>query len=98
MIERATTFSEVKDFDELYEFLVSGDVCDREFLSMTTRLLEPKITVTRVVNEQLDIIFDEILLTNKTLCGKRSMLEATLRKVGTHWELTLRGEENESVY
>lgn len=72
--------------DELIESLTIGKLYDKKLLSITTSMVSRNMTIDDAINEQLDIIFDEILLSNSSLCSNKSLLECSLRSIGTSWK------------
>ena len=71
--------------DQLVQALTTGEICDMKLLSITTGMVEAGMTTEEAIDEQLDIVFDEVLKTNPTLFNSRQHLEKSLRGVGNFW-------------
>ena len=69
--------------------LTTGNLCDKKILSITTSMVNSNMPMQEAINEQLDIIFDEVLLTNPSLSKKKGLLEKSLRAVESSWKSRL---------
>ena len=72
--------------DSLITALTTGSLYDRKILSISTSMVYHNMTTIEAINEQLDIVFDEILLSNPHLGNERDSLEKCLRIVGCSWK------------
>ncbi len=79
------------NIEELITDLTTGHVYDMKILSITTGVVEAGMTVEEAVDEQLDIIYDELLRSQPKLGGSKQRLEESLRKVGQYWMEKLGG-------
>jgi len=75
--------------NELVDVLTYGSLCDKKMLSITSNMVNSNMTSQEAINEQLDIIFDDVLLTNPGLGKNRDLLEKSLREVGITWRSQL---------
>lgn len=73
------------NINQLVRALTTGEICDMKLLSITTGMVEAGMSTREAIDEQLDIVFDEVLKTNPTLFNDRQRLEKTLRGVGNFW-------------
>ena len=80
------------NMDELVKSLTSGNLYEMKLLSITTGVVEAGMTTKEAVEEQLDIVFDEVLRSSPALAVNRQSLEKNLRNVGEYWASQLRGE------
>ena len=71
--------------DQLVQALTTGEICDMKLLSITTGMVEAGMTTEEAIDEQLDIVFDEVLKTSPALFSSRQRLEKSLRGVGNFW-------------
>lgn len=78
--------------DILIAALTTGSLYDRKILSITTSMVNHNMTTLEAINEQLDIVFDEILLSNSHLGKEKDSLEKCLRIVGCSWKNRLEAQ------
>ena len=71
--------------DHLVQTLTTGEICDMKLLSITTGIVEAGMTTKEAIDEQLDIVFDEVLKTSPSLFNNRQRLEKSLRGIGSFW-------------
>ena len=79
------------NIEELMTSFTSGEACDMKILSITTGVVEAGMTVEEAIDEQLDIIYDEVLRLHPELYVSKQRLEKSLRKVGQYWMSRLEG-------
>ena len=70
---------------DLVESLTTGEYGDMNLLLITTGVVEDGMTTKEAIDEQLDIVFDEVLKFNPSLFSNRQHLEKHLRSVGEYW-------------
>ena len=75
--------------DELFESLTTGEYGDMSLLLITTGIVHAGMSTREAIDEQLDIIFDEVLKLNPKLFNSRRHLEKHLRSVGEYWSSRL---------
>lgn len=73
------------DMNDFVKSMTTGLECDMKLLSITTGVVEAGMTTREAIDEQLDIVFDEVLKFNPLLFNSRQRLEKSLRVIGECW-------------
>ena len=77
------------NIDRLFESLTTGEYGDVSLLLITTGMIQGGMSTREAIDEQLDIVFDEVLKLNPGLFNNRHHLEKHLRSVGEYWSSKL---------
>lgn len=84
-------FSKI-DAVQLFDLLTKGHEREKNRVLITSAVVNQNMGLQEAINQRLDIIFDEIVVSNVYLGKNRDLLEKCLRQVGASWKQSLEGE------